>query len=297
MVAATTNDAPVGPGTPKLFSPPVVLAATGLVIVLAGSWWVFTQLGSDGSTDASTPTFQSMSMTPVTSLGTVDDVAISPDGRQLAYIRSEAGSYSIWVRQVATGSEVEVVPPQDLPIWRVDFSADGEYVMYRGQDDPDVVAIGSIFRVPALGGEVRRVFRNADSLPSFSPDGQRFAFRRGLPGRGGAALMVADADGSGEQEMAMAEGCVRSPGRQTDHDCSHGVVVGRVGSLSPSTLTRVRATPSRAKFFLLTSPTCCGSQGAKSCLFGIRSGGRRRLPDLAPFCRRGHASAGHKRPE
>jgi Tol biopolymer transport system component len=182
-----------------------VLMATGLIIALVASWWALTRLGSDESTQA--PPFQSMTITPVTSLGTVLDVAISPDGRQLAYVRYDAGAFSIWVRQVATGSEVEVIPAQGHGILTVNFNPDGEHVLFLGQDPRDAIRIGSIIRVPTLGGEVRRLVRDADGPPSFSPDGQRFAFPRGIQGRG-TALMVVDADGSGERELAIGDGMV-----------------------------------------------------------------------------------------
>jgi serine/threonine protein kinase len=203
VMATSSDETPVAAGSTRPVFRRYALMATGLIIALVASWWVLTELDSDGSTEG--PAFQSMSITPVTSLGTVRDVAISPDGRQLAYVRSEARSYSIWVRQVATGSEVEVIPAQTLGIWDCDFTPDGEHVVFTGRDNRDIGFVHSIFRVPTLGGEVRRLILDADGLPTFSPDGQRFAFRRGLPGRG-AALMVADADGSGERELAIGQG-------------------------------------------------------------------------------------------
>jgi len=203
VTAASSDQTPFAAGSIKPVFRRYSLIATGLIISLIASWWVLTRLGSDESTQAST--FQSMTISPVTSLGTVQDVAISPDGRQLAYIRKEAGAYSIWVRQVATGSEVEVVPPQVNRIYTVNFTPDGEHMLFLGLDFRDVIRIGSIIRVPTLGGEVRRLVRDADGPPSFSPDGQRFAFQRGIMGRG-AALMMANADGSGEQELAIGEG-------------------------------------------------------------------------------------------
>jgi len=207
VMATPTDRTPVRAGSARPVFRRYALVATGLVIALVASWWALTQLGSDDSTQASAPAFQSMIITPVTSLGTVRGVAISPDGRQLAYVRDEADGYSIWVRQVATGSEVEVIPPQDIPIFRVAFTPDGEHVLFHGEDGRDSAGLNSIFRVPTLGGEVRRLVFDADFLPTFSPDGQRFAFRRGISGKG-FALVVADVDGSGERELAIDDGMV-----------------------------------------------------------------------------------------
>lgn len=203
VVAAPTNDASVDAGSSSSGLTRNALVAIALIVVLAASWWVLNRWGSDDSA----PAFQSMTITPVTSLGTVRSVAISPDGRQLAYLRSVPGSYSIGVRQVATGSEVEVVPSQDLSIVSVAFSPDGEHVIFQSRDNSDVSGLFSIFRVPTLGGEVRRLVVDADGLPTYSPDGGRIAFRRGIPGKG-VALVVADADGSGQWELFVADDLV-----------------------------------------------------------------------------------------
>jgi len=203
VMARPSDETLVIAGSTKPVLRRYALMATGLIIALVASWWALTQLGPDESSQASA--FQSMTITPVTSVGTVRNVAISPDGRQLAYIRRAAGVHSIWVRQVATGSEVEVIPPQETSILDVGFTPDGEHVLFVGQANPDEEHLFSIFRVPTLGGEVRRIVFEADGKPTFSPDGQRFAFRRGLPDRG-ATLMVADADGSGERELAIGQG-------------------------------------------------------------------------------------------
>jgi Tol biopolymer transport system component len=205
VMARPSDETPVTAGSTKPVLRRYALMATGLVMALVASWWALTQLGLDESSQGSAPAFQSMTITPVTSLGTVLDVAISPDGRQLAYLRDEVGGRSIWVRQVATGSEVEVVPPNELGISVVAFAPDGEHVWFRREDNRELGGMHSIFRVPTLGGEVRQIVFDADGTPTFSPDGQRFAFRRGIPGRG-AALIVAGADGSGERELAIGEG-------------------------------------------------------------------------------------------
>jgi len=202
VMATSSDETPVAARSTRPVFRRYALMATGLVIAVVASWWVLTELGSDESTEG--PAFQSMTITPVTSVGTIRDVAISPDGRQLAYIRREPGAYSIWVRQVATGSEVEVIPPQDLTIGLVSFNADGEYVLFVRRDQNVSSNIFSTYRVPTLGGEVRRLVFDTLSLPTFSPDGQYFAFRRLIPGRG-VALVVSGIDGSGEREIAIDE--------------------------------------------------------------------------------------------
>ena len=55
-------------------------------------------------------------MSTQTSRGDVLDAVISPDGRYLAYLAGAAGRASLRVRQVATGSDVEVLPARDATL-------------------------------------------------------------------------------------------------------------------------------------------------------------------------------------
>jgi hypothetical protein len=39
------------------------------------------------------------------------DAAISPDGKYVAHVKSDAGQQSLWLRQVTTTSDTQIVPP------------------------------------------------------------------------------------------------------------------------------------------------------------------------------------------
>src|SRR5262245_58668976 len=59
------------------------------------------------------PNPKSIKMTRLTNNGRVGSASISPDGKYVAYsARDEAGLSSLWVRHVATTSNVQVVPPE-----------------------------------------------------------------------------------------------------------------------------------------------------------------------------------------
>jgi Tol biopolymer transport system component len=64
-------------------------------------------------------------MSTQTSRGDVIDSVISPDGRYLAYLAGRAGRASLRVRQIATGSDVEVLPARDAALESPAFSPDG----------------------------------------------------------------------------------------------------------------------------------------------------------------------------
>jgi Tol biopolymer transport system component len=62
--------------------------------------------------------------------------------------------------------------------------------------------VATLYRVPVLGGAPTVVVVDVDSAVSFSPDGQRFTFTRGIPNKGTTAVVVAQADGTGVRELA-----------------------------------------------------------------------------------------------
>jgi len=151
---------------------------------------------------------QDMEITRLTRSGKASGVAISPDGQYVVYILRDGEKQSLMVRQVATGSDVQIIPPDVSQFDGLTFSPDSNYVYYAGssKDNP---LFGFLFRIPVLGGTPQQLVRDVDTGPSFSPDGKRFAFLRGIPEKGEVDLLVANLDGSGEHVLRA------QPGRPT----------------------------------------------------------------------------------
>jgi serine/threonine protein kinase/Tol biopolymer transport system component/Tfp pilus assembly protein PilF len=147
------------------------------------------------------PRFQSTNMMKLTASGNVTNAAISPDGKYAAYTIDETGRQGLWVRQIAVANNIRIVPPAEVDFRGLTFSHDGTYVYYVTHEREGAQR-GRLFQVPALGGSVREVKAGVDSPISFSPDGKQFAFVRSLPDRGEEALIVANEDGSNEQQLA-----------------------------------------------------------------------------------------------
>ena len=55
--------------------------------------------------------FQTMSIERLTNAGEVTKAAISPDGKYVAFAAGKAGKRSLWLRQVATHSDIQILPP------------------------------------------------------------------------------------------------------------------------------------------------------------------------------------------
>ena len=144
---------------------------------------------------------QKMKIVRLTQSGKAMDVAISPDGQYVVYVLQEGEKQSLNVRQVATGSDVQILPPDVVNFAGLTFSPDGNYI-YFVRSYKGTLLYNDLFQMPVLGGTPRQLVRDIDAPISFSPDGRQFAFVRGVPDKSEADLLVAQVDGSGERLLA-----------------------------------------------------------------------------------------------
>jgi len=170
-------------------------AAVLVVSLIGGAAWVWRSLPSRA---ASRLDVTGMSVTRLTQNGNAVGVAISPDGRYVIYALREGEQEGLWVRQVATRSDVQVLAPAEVRYQGLAFTPDGNYVYFTRVDE-GTANYASLYSMPVLGGTPRQLIRDIDTAVTFSPDGKRLAFVRGVPDVGKARLLVATADGSDEQ--------------------------------------------------------------------------------------------------
>jgi len=177
---------------------PAVVGLTGVAAVAAVAY-AMGRIG--GPAEPVRTPFDSIALTRLTTTGTAGLAALSADGRYAAYVVNENRQQSLWLRQVTTSSNVQIVPPAAANYDGVSFSPDSNYIYYvvypRGEN------LASLFQVPVLGGGARKLVEDIDTPPSFSRDGRRFAFLRGLPALPGTAVMLADADGGNARQLAL----------------------------------------------------------------------------------------------
>ncbi len=136
-------------------------------------------------------TFDSIQVSRLTDDGKAHAAAVSPDGKLVAFISTEAGDPKLLVRQIATGSSVEAVPATSEALMRPTFSPDGEFIYFVSQSK----GFGTLKRVSTLGGDIKEIIADVDSPISFSPDGSQLAFLRHNPNDGGDTVYIAAADG------------------------------------------------------------------------------------------------------
>jgi eukaryotic-like serine/threonine-protein kinase len=174
-----------------------IVAAVILIALAAGAYfWTNRPRGFN---------LQNMKITQVTTTGNARTAALSPDRRYIVYVLRDGEQESLWVQQLATGSHVQVLPPDQARFVDVSFTPDGNYIMFV-RSDKSTTNFRYLYQMPALGGTPKQLIRDIDSAPSFSPDGQQFAFVRGILNPQGNQVLIANADGSGERVLVQRDG-------------------------------------------------------------------------------------------
>ena len=145
-----------------------------------------------------------MQISKLTDNGTAIVGAISPDGRYASYIK-RGEQPSLWVKQIATGSEAQVVAPGPGNFERhPTFSPDGNYIYYVHSDPQNEDEL-ILYSVPSLGGTPQRVLSDLSTAVSFSPDGKQIVFVHYDFGGAKPQLVIANSDGTGRHTVVERE--------------------------------------------------------------------------------------------
>jgi Tol biopolymer transport system component len=171
------------------------VTALGL-LAAAGAAYVAFSSRSESTAGSAALSIADLKVESLTTSGTASSPAISPDGNYVVYVENGGGRDSLRLRQVATGSNVELVAAEPgVTLLGATVTPDGAFVNFVRQSLPQPP---ELWQVPFLGGVPRRLLTGG--RVGFSPDGRQVAFIRG--GRGGTEVMIAASDGSNERVAA-----------------------------------------------------------------------------------------------
>jgi len=213
----------------------IVTAGLVFAVVIAATFGVYKLLNKNGPAVDT----RNISIRPLTDHGqAIGFATISADGRLVAYGRRE-GERSLRVKQVATGSEVTVVPPQTgfFGIGAT-FTPDANYLYYTHGDPTNANNI-NLYSVPALGGSSRQILTDVASRAIFSPDGKRIVYRRTIQAKGEDELLLANADGSGETIILRHESGIKGFNTDPSWSASGDLIAIGAYALGKNTLSSI----------------------------------------------------------
>ena len=199
---ASTN--PVVADVPRSRLNIILPFAVGTLILLAGAGLLVWNVSKSSTSTTNMRTSGTATVAPtsrvkleqLTATGQSYHVAISPDGRYVAYERVLENKAAIWLRQLAANTNVELVPPSGN-IYGLAFSHSGEYVYFvRGLPS-------ALYRVSLVGGPPTKIVDNLEGNFSISRDNDQLVFVRQIINREGQrqySLITANSDGTGERE-------------------------------------------------------------------------------------------------
>ncbi|HEX5735525.1 MAG TPA: protein kinase [Blastocatellia bacterium] len=195
VAAITAPNAAHVTGRIKLHKKAAIVVPAAAVIALAA---VIIWINMPGEQTKPETPFQPMEIVRVHTVRKALDATISPDGKYVAYVTSEADRQTIWLKQLATNTDTQIVPPTEISYRYLAFSPNGDYLYYIANKANEPRAL---YQMAATGGPARKQPVRVTTPFSFSPDGKRLAFVR-RSNDGETAIIVADIDGSREQELA-----------------------------------------------------------------------------------------------
>lgn len=174
----------------------IILVVIGVLL----SWRVaqrVQRLNESNGADSKTATAaRPLKLEQLTATGQSQYVAISPDGKYVAYTSGAEDSIGIWVRQLATNTNVEIVPPARIS--GLVFANSGES-LYFVKGDPS-----ALYRVSLLGGVPAKIVDGPEGNFAISADDHQIAFTRQIVNREGQreySLLVANSDGANERTL------------------------------------------------------------------------------------------------
>jgi eukaryotic-like serine/threonine-protein kinase len=147
--------------------------------------------------------FESFTIAQVTDNGKSVLAAVSPDSKYLLVVMEDQGKQSLWLHNIPSNSDTQIISPEVTDYRGLVFSPDGNFIYFRKAVDITQTEY-NLYRAPVLGGTPQLILRDVDYGVTFSPDGKSFAYvRQNDPEMGKYNLLIAKAEGTGEKLIAQ----------------------------------------------------------------------------------------------
>lgn len=161
----------VGSSTAARFLVPLIL------ILAAGTVFTAFWIGK-GRSETSAPVLSApFASEKLSTNGKVFSAAISPDGRTVVYTNRNSGKQSVWIRQLESANNVQIIPPSDDRYYEFAFSPDGNSLYFTRRPKGSEIQ-GDIYRVSIFGGIPAKIANETQGWLSLSPDGNKISYVR-----------------------------------------------------------------------------------------------------------------------
>jgi len=150
--------------------------------------------------------------------GGVIRTVITPDGRYVAYTAETGAKQALWLRQLDSSENIQIVPPSDHQYIGLAISHDGNalYFVRKPLTNPPISAL---YRVMTFGGIPVKLIDLLEGTVSLSPDDKLIVFVRcKYEEHDNCSLLLADADGKNEKNLLTLERPMRISSSQFSPD-------------------------------------------------------------------------------
>ena len=145
--------------------------------------------------------FQNVKLTRLTNSGNAIDAIISPDGKYIVYALSDRSKQSLWIRQVSTANDKEIVPPAPVGFFGLSFREMGTNSITQSK----LISIPvRCIEFRSLGGTPVKVLEKIDgpSVSRLTANALSWCAAT-TNSQGESALVIANVDGSNERTLAV----------------------------------------------------------------------------------------------
>jgi Tol biopolymer transport system component/DNA-binding winged helix-turn-helix (wHTH) protein len=193
------------------------LAAVSVLVVgffLVALWFARGRLNASAS---SAPILSASFKSEKFATGGTVRAVITPDGKYVAYTGETGGKETIWLRQLETSENIQIVPPVDEHYLGLAISHDGNSLYFVRKNPTDEAS--AIYRVMTFGGIPVKIIGKTEGTVGLSPDDRQLSFIRcNYREDDFCSLHVVDADGKNERKLLTRQRPIRLAGCQYSPD-------------------------------------------------------------------------------
>ncbi|MCA1624811.1 MAG: winged helix-turn-helix domain-containing protein, partial [Acidobacteria bacterium] len=151
-----------------------IAAIVFFVLIVTGFWYARSKPGESDAPILSAP----FASEKLSTSGRVYHAVISSDGKNVIYLNGNgSGKQSVWLRQLESANNVEIIPSSDDVYGGIALSPDGNF-LYFNRRPKSVEGQLDIYRVSIFGGIPQKIVNEAQGWISVSPDGAKISFVR-----------------------------------------------------------------------------------------------------------------------